>query len=210
MRRGGYPDATQRDAPTTRVRRRRRRSVVVRLMVACSLLLAPALVGTMAAWQDSGTAELGGFETGTLDLQIDNDLAGTGGTTTRTWSATGLIPGQYRSFGAEIRNTGDVAFTYGLTVAAGSVWGYGNGVLEVSAFRGTPQSDGTCTGWSIGTARTIPAAGPVFTSRPLPTAEGATSEPICVRVRIMPSAPSGTQGASGTLRLTFTATQVAP
>ncbi|GAA4418911.1 hypothetical protein GCM10023169_09040 [Georgenia halophila] len=206
----GRPAATPQGQATAQRGERRRRSVMIRLSLACCLLIVPALVGTMASWRASGSAQVGAIEMGTLDLQVDGDLAGTGGTATRTWSATNLVPGQYQAFGAEVRNTGDAAFTYGLTVAAGSTWGYGDGVVEVSAFLGAAQADGTCTGSSIGSPRTVPANAPIFAARPLPTAAGGTAEPLCVRVGLVPTAPSSAQGSSGTLTLTFTATQVAP
>lgn len=176
-----------------------------RALLSVGIVLSLGVVGTWASWTDSSQVDAGTLTAGELDLQLDADLAGPGGTTTRAWSASDLIPGIYRSFTTTVRNTGDVGFTYALTVA-GESWTFDPGAVSVVVSSGTANADGTCTGGPIGpTTRTIPAAGPLLTARTLTT---GASEPICLRIGLVAGAASSNQGESGTVRFTFTADQV--
>lgn len=202
---------------------RRGWSTPVRLLLGLGVLLGFGAVSTQAYWSDGATVDTGAFSAGALDIRIDGNLSGAGGTYTKTSATmTAMAPGESLAFVVAVQNpTSDpqsyLGFDYTATawntgtLASGLRWTVvpggtvGNTGTQAAANRTGTCTGGTTTATSVtlgttsGTATTV-----VATKRAV--APGA-SENVCIVVRLDPAASNALQGTTATATLTFTATQ---
>ena len=94
-----------------------RRSIRVRAFLSLGILLGFSSVNTLAFWTDSATMTTGTITSGSLDLQLNGNLAGQGGTWTNSaFTFSNMIPGE--SFAVTVpvqRAAGTAPFTYTAT-----------------------------------------------------------------------------------------------
>jgi len=206
---------------THRARAQRRRLPAV-LLVCLGVLLGSGVggAGTLAYWSDEGSATAGGFSTGQLDLRLDGNLAGPGGTYVMTPATLSLmVPGESFAFAISVQNpapaTTYVGFDYTATATGtgallpGLLWTVvPGGTVGNSGTQAAGNRTGSCTGGTT-TASAVTLTGGstaiIGTKRNLAS---GSSEDVCVVVRLDPAAGSSLQGTTASATLTFTATQV--
>ena len=200
------------------LRERRTRAL---LCVGCALGL--GAVSSLAYWSDTATIPTGSFVSGSLDLRIDGNLAGPGGTYVKTaLTLTDMVPGESVSatlvvqspagtlpFGyyATAMSTGALAPGLQWTVVPGATANAGTGTQAAGNRAGTcgagtaSVTDLVLTGSSSAVIGTSAAAG----RRPV-VAGG--SENVCLRVRLDPNAANALQSSTASATFTFTAVQM--
>lgn len=187
-------------------------------VVAVVIAASGAVAGrAWAYWNASATAPGTSLTAGRLDLTINGNLPGFGGTFANTaMSATGLIPTESVAFQVTLQNAGNVRFrvtatglaTGGLSVASGLQFSVHPGGTAANA--GTAAA-GTRSGTCSGAATFGPA--PLNSSQAVIAAPGvliapAGAVPLCIRVALPASAPTALQGQSASATFSFSASQV--
>ncbi|WP_137723399.1 hypothetical protein [Prescottella subtropica] len=188
---------------TPRVGARMRRvlgSGRVRAALSLGMVLGLGSVGTMAAWSTTATATSGAFGTAT-STPIAVKLGPSGQASKEFPFAAltkgGLLPGSSVDAVLPVQNTGDTAFTYGMTAqAAGDAAVAGQ--ITISVYPGN-----TCTGTALGSGD-LSVARTVVTNRGV-VAAGATDN-LCVRATAGNSLTKTMQNKSITVKFTVTAT----
>jgi hypothetical protein len=172
-------------------RRRRTRTGVVAALVAVVLVLTGG--GAAWAWWQA-TAEAAAppaVTAASVDVQVvglGDELVGPGGTVTLpALGVSGAFPGGGDAEVVTVRNASDRAAT--VTAATSRTGGLGAAFTTTAAF-GATSSGTSCSGGSGGST-TIPAGG---------------TATLCLAVGLSATAPSGTQGQSGGMTTTLTAT----
>lgn len=191
-------------------RHRARRSGLLRAVLSLGLLVGIGVSGTMAYWTDQATVTTGPLAAGRLDLTLNGQLAGPGGSTTDTTFAVGdLVPGESFARAITVGNAGTVPLDYTAVSHTNGTLGPGlrwtvvaGGAASNAGSSANGNRTGTCAGgtttFSSPSAISANAAAPTPVVPPRrPLAAGA-SETLCVIVRLDPSAPSSLQGATAT------------
>ncbi len=176
--------------------------------------------GTFAFWMDEATITSGAFTSGTLDIKLNNELAGPGGATGfPVLALTNMVPGESVSASFPVANNGTVPLTF--TVNGQATGGLASG-MRFSLFSGTAGSQtgdsttanraGTCEGSPIPNAQgltlTATSTTIVPVARPLAASGAAATESFCVLAKLDQNVDSSLQGQSMTASLKFNATQV--
>lgn len=204
-----------------RIRRRpRRASFWPAVLAATALLVAGGLPGTLAQWNTATTMTGGTLEAGSLDIVLNGDLSGAGGTLVDTTvSLAGMAPGESVTRTISVGNEGDAPLSWTLRAAASGslsdrvevlVWLDSESALNLGS-AGSANRSGTCTtgggatqvfGWSaLGSPSQV--IGPP--GRSLTVGQART---LCVGVRLAAGTPSTRQGETATLQLVVDAEQV--
>lgn len=188
----------------------------VRALLSLGLLVGFGSIGTYAYWSDTAVVSGGPITSGAMDLQFDTTGAvGTGANyakTAITWS--NLAPGERKAFDLSVKNVGNPPFTYVATATRGvsPTWTFSGTPITVQVYSGTavadttyPQQD-TCTGASLGTAQAVDATNKsvITTAQEIPA--GGT-QGLCIVVGLDQAADNLNQGKTGSIALTFTASQ---
>jgi predicted ribosomally synthesized peptide with SipW-like signal peptide len=195
----------------THTMRRHRIGIRVRALLCLGGLLGIGAVGTLAAWSDKATATSGTFATGTITLQLDNSKT----LGMPTLAATNLLPGESVAAMVTVQNKGTLPLTYMMaaTTPAGSPQVTAH--LIVSAYSGGTAANataaglrtGSCTGTKVAEAPLTAGGSAPMVTTPRPVAARTGTDPLCVSVRLAPSAPVGVQNQTlSTVSLVFTAT----
>lgn len=202
--------------------RRRRRSGRTRAMLALSAVAVLAsgmsVQGTFAFWTDSATVNAGGFTSGTLDITVNGQLSGQGGTTAiANLALANITPGESVAASFPIANVGTTPLTYNLTGTGSGDLAVANGLQYLVVFGTTATNSGTSTaGNRTGACGSTTAtdanttllnatAATLASNRAL--APGA-SENVCVIARLNFQAPNALQNKAGNAQLLFDAKQV--
>ncbi|WP_458111601.1 CalY family protein [Arthrobacter sp. R1-13] len=179
------------------------RSVRIRALLAAGMVLGLGAVGTLAAWTDESTATAT-FSAGTLDLKLSTVPQGpfTDTVALTTLDMPAMYPGVSKAGMVSVSNSGTVPLAYTLTGAASGELG---AALKVSVYLGgtatNVASTGTCSGTLLGTAD-LPLAGTLISSaRTLPA---ASTESLCLLVKLPATASNSLQGTTTTANFTFT------
>lgn len=199
-----------------------------RALLTLGMVAVLGVTGTSASWTDTATVSAGGISSGSLDLELrtpDNSAwsHSGGGTvaTDPTLTVSDLTPGERVAFDFGARNKGNPDFRYSATVARAAPWGYSGAPILVRFHTGTANNPtvsprtGSCSGTALGGGAVAVTNTPqtVIPERLL-TGGGDTtdgqSENLCLVVSMATDATNVNQDKSGTLRLEFVATQVAP
>jgi len=174
-----------------------------------ALALAAALLvltvpGTLAFWVGDDEVTAPELRAATLDVTLNGDLAGLGGTTGDAgFTAADLIPGESFARVITVGNAGSAPLDYSVTGHTAGALGPGlrwtvtpGGVATNSGSAATGTRAGGCTGGTtvFGPAA-IPAAPTPLISTPRPLDPGA-DERVCVLVRLDPEASGSLQGTS--------------
>ena len=208
---------------------RRRSTGRVRALVALAavavLATGMSVRGTFAFWTDTATLKTGDFASGTLDITIDDRLAGPGvvnnpGTYTNSaFALSAMLPGESVALSFPIKNVGTTPLTYSVTGTGTGGLAVANG-MQYSVTFGAAQNNtgtaaagtrsGTCGGAASTDANTqvlgtTPVALGNSSNRPL--APG-TLDQVCVIARLSSAAPNALQGLSGSASIIFDAKQV--
>jgi predicted ribosomally synthesized peptide with SipW-like signal peptide len=178
------------------------RSVRIRALLSVGMVLGLGAVGTLAAWTDESTATAT-FSAGTLDLKLgtlpEGPFTDTVALTSLNMSA--MYPGASKAGMVTVSNSGTVPLAYTLAGTGTGTLGTG---LKVSVYAGGTATNvgttGTCSGTLLGTAD-LPLIGTLISSaRSLPA---ASSESLCLLVKLPTTAASALQGTTSTATFTF-------
>jgi predicted ribosomally synthesized peptide with SipW-like signal peptide len=167
------------------------------------MVLGLGAVGTLAAWTDESAATAT-FSAGTLDLKLGTLPAGpfTDTVALTTLDMAAMYPGASKAGMITASNSGTVPLSYTL---AGTGTGTLGAALKVSVYSGgaatNVASTGTCSGTLLGTTD-LPLTGTLISSaRTLPA---ASTENLCLLVKLPATAPNTLQGTTTTATFTFT------
>lgn len=194
-------------------------SARIRAVLSLGIVLGLTSVSTLAYWTDEAQMTTGTIQAGSLDMLINNNLPGQGGTWANSaMTASNMIPGDSFAFTVPIQrapNTAAFAVTATGT-ASGELaphlrWSIHEGTAGTSTTNtATGIRSNTCSGTQLssnvalsGTAATlIPAANAVNLG-------GTTfSKNLCIRVSMPTDTGNAAQSKSGTAAVNFTATQL--
>ena len=194
--------------------RRRWWSGRIRAFMTLGLVVGVVAMGTAAYWNDTATMTTGPISSGTLDLTLDGNLTGQGGTYAKSaFTVTNLIPGESFASSVAVANNGSVGLTYTATgtatgaLASGLTFQvYAAGTASNSGTAAAGNRAGTCGGASTfgPLALTSTAQSVITSARTLAT---ASQESVCVLVRLPTTAGNALQGQSATASLVFAAKQ---
>jgi predicted ribosomally synthesized peptide with SipW-like signal peptide len=193
---------TKRRAPRTG---RRLDSVWLRAVLTLGVVLGLSSTATLAAWTDNGAVTTGTIQTGTVDLLLNDQLAGQGGTVTGTGlsSTDALLPGSTTAGTITVKNGGTRAFTF---VTEGSATGVLAPVVTWTVRTGATVSAKTCTGGTV-VGTSAPLSGTVRTMTPSTALAPGASQTYCLQTTLNPTAASSYQGTSATATINVKATQ---
>lgn len=185
----------------------------VRAVMALGMVLGLGSVGTMAKWSQTVTAETGLFATGSIDLRINGVVP------EYTFAPiVNLMPGATASGMINLQNEGEINLAYlmnmkvkpNTTVDATPGFQRGNAAslgdnLRLDVYAGGTSNDITCSG---GTQQLV-------TQRPMTASDtnvallnsarsinGGTTDSLCFKVTLLPSAPRDSRTAQ--VGVTFT------
>ena len=117
-------------------------SVRIRALLSLGVVLGFGAVGTAAYWTDQATLAGTTFTAGTLDLKLDGNLAGPGGSYTKTsLGITNLIPGESVAVTVSVQNAGTVGFKY--TAKAYNTGDLSSGLRWTVVANSTASNSGT-------------------------------------------------------------------
>lgn len=175
--------------------------------------------GTFAFWTDQATVTTGSFSSGTLDITLNGQLAGSagnGGTTTPAgFSLLNMVPGESQSFSFPVTNNGNVGLTYAIT---GAATGTLVPAMQFSVFSGSANAQtgtasggnraGTCTGTALISNQSFASPTTVVADAAKRALVAGATENICVVVTLPTSVGNEFQGKTLTASLVFDAKQV--
>ena len=178
-------------------------SIRLKALLSLGMVLGLGAVGTLAAWTDESTATAT-FSAGTLDLKLGSLPGGpfTDTVALTTLDMPAMYPGVSKAGMVSLSNSGTVPLAYTLSGAATGTLG---AALKVSVYAGGAASNdattGTCSGTLLGTAD-VPLIGTLISSaRTLPA---ASTESVCLLVKLPSTAANTLQGTTTTATFTFT------
>lgn len=172
-----------------------------RAVLSLGMVLGLGAVGTLAAWTDSATATTGMFSTSSILLEVDDQHPAHVFTALKRNS---MMPGDSVAASLKVENAGTLNFTWAVSaVATGSPALIGK--LKVALHQTAANNGTTCSGPIISAAQPFTPGPTLATGRPLAV---GTSEQVCVKVTVDPSAGLTERFKIANLGFNFTA--VAP
>lgn len=190
----------------------------VRALLGTSMALGLTSVNTLAYWTDEAQLATGTIQSGSLDLLIDGQLAGQGGSVTRSAiSASSMIPGESFAFTVPVQRQANTAgFSLSATgTAAGPLaahlqWSVSEGMAGTQATNANGLRSNACGGTQLSNnlalgatpQPVIPASSPVNLGGP------TLNKNLCIRVSLPSTASNVAQSTSATATLTLTASQL--
>lgn len=202
-------------------RRQKGRTGRIRAALSLGLLFGFGAIGTSAYWTDQATLASTTFTSGSLDLKLDGNLPGQGGSYTKTSLALGdMIPGESVAVTVAVQNVGTVGFKY--TAKAYNTGGLASGLRWTVVANSTASNGGTAAAGnragSCSSGTTTASAVTLSTSSGSPTTVIGTprtlansiSENVCLIAALASSADNSLQGQSATGTVVFDAVQVTP
>lgn len=206
------------DTPRRPRRRSGRTRALLSLAAVAVLASGMSVKGTFAFWTDSATVNAGGFTSGTLDVTVNGQLGGQGGTTAiANLALANITPGESVAASFPVANVGTTPLTYNVTGTGSGALAVTNGLQYLVVFgasasnTGTAASGnragscGTTTATDANTTLLTAAAATLASNRSL--AAGA-SDTVCVIARLNFQAPNELQNKAGNATLVFDAKQV--
>jgi predicted ribosomally synthesized peptide with SipW-like signal peptide len=188
-----------------------RRWSIARAVLSLGLVVGFGAVGTLAYWSDTATLSGGAFSAGVLDLKLNGadtlDL-------TSTFKLATMVPGESVAAHVAVQNPAPSSVTFNYTatgLASGALAPY----LTFEVFLAGTSSNstngsglrvGACTGTTTGAAQVLSSSASVIASAQQ-LVVGA-SQNVCIIAKLATSAPTGSQGTSGSVVLTFNAVQL--
>lgn len=202
-------------SPSTDATLRGRRTGVLRALLSLGIVLGIGSVGTTAYWTDTATMNAGSIQAGTMDLQLDSNLAGVGG----TWAnpkltMANMIPGESLAVTVPVqRASGSIGFTYnGTATASGDLasairWTITDGTAGTAATNANGIRTNTCSGTTLASNVTLGTT--AQTVVPTRTMSGSTtSQNLCLRMEMPTSVTIDAAGKSLAATFVLTATQL--
>ncbi len=187
----------------------------VRTGLAVGLVVGLGSLSTMASWSDDATLDPGPIQAGSLDLLINGNLAGQGGSTTSpSMSLTSMVPGESVAVTVPVQKaSGSVGFTYTASATATGTlapylqWTVTAGSAATPATNANGIRTNTCSGTALSSNVTLSgtATNVIATARSLAT---VSSENICIRAELPSGTANAAQGLSATASFVFNATQL--
>jgi predicted ribosomally synthesized peptide with SipW-like signal peptide len=205
-----------------RARRRLLGSPRVRAVLSLGIVAGLGAVGTLAYWTDDATITSASFSSGTLDVTLNDELAGVannGGTTSDTgFALSDMIPGESMARTVKVGNAGSIGLTY--TAKAFNAGGLASGLRwtvvagSTAANSGSPAagdrtgscSPGETTATNVALGTSEGAATTVVTPRRTILVE--SFENVCVIAKLESGAANSLQGTSASATFIFNGTQL--
>jgi predicted ribosomally synthesized peptide with SipW-like signal peptide len=190
------------------------RSTRVRAALCLGMLVALGWTSTTAFWTDTATMTGGTFTSGTLDVGLDGNLAGQGGTWANTQlQLANMVPGESVADAFAVQNVGTTPLVYRATaVAAGALapnlrFSVSTGSTASNTTDGSGNRVGTCVGGTVEIADATLSSVPVAVVATDQLIGVGGSQSMCVQVTLITTAPNSAQGLSATTTFTFNARQ---
>lgn len=213
--------ASHRAAAPSRGRGRWWTSVRLRAALSLGVLVGFGAVGTAAYWTDQATLASTTFTAGTLDLTLDGNLSGQGGSYTKSsLTLTDMIPGESVAVTVSVQNSGTVGLKY--TASAYNTGGLASGLRWTVVANSTSSNSGSASSGnragSCSSGTTTASSVTLSTSSGSPTTvigtprtlASSASENVCIIAALSSSADNSLQGQSATGTFVFDAAQVTP
>nr|WP_179390481.1 SipW-dependent-type signal peptide-containing protein [Psychromicrobium silvestre] len=175
------------------------------------MVLGLGAVGTLAAWQDTATTTSGTFSAGTIDLTLRQASSGTDGAVGvgqsfafTDFTGSGMTPiSAAVAKSLTVKNGATIKFGYQIAVSGSGTLVTDSTGLDIKIF-----ASATCDPTMVSNSGAIYSGkigGAATASR---TLVPAATDPLCVLAWLDTAAANTLQGQSGTITLSFTATQV--
>jgi hypothetical protein len=173
-------------------------------------------VGTTSAfWRDQEAMSVTPIRSGTLDVRLDANLPGQGGTYTKAaFALSDVVPGESVATTVTVSNAGTVGSTYRVTGTASGTLATGltfavyvGGSATNSGTASAGNRAGSCSGTSVLGPTVFNGTPQQVLPAPRPLAASA-QETLCVVARLAPAAANSLKGTSATASLAFTARQL--
>lgn len=191
----------------------------VRAVLSLGLLLSAGTTGTLAYWTDEGTVSTAPLSAGRLDVMLNGQLSGTGGSIVDAGFAVGdLVPGESFARELHVHNSGSVPFDY--TATGYATGGLSNGlrwtvVAGASASNSGTMARGNRAGACANGMTTFGPAAALSTSAAAPSPVVSTRRPVnvgaterlCIVVGLDPNAAGALQGTTASAAFTVHAVQ---
>lgn len=208
-----------------RARRRVLGSGRVRALLSLGIVAGLGAVSTLAYWTDDATITTGSFSTGSLDVTLNDALAGrvnNGGTVSDVdFKLADMIPGESFARTVKVGNAGSVDFTYtakawntgalapGLrwTVVAGTT-ATNSGTLAAGNRTGGCVAGGTTTATNVTLGTSADSATTVIAPKRIIKTTAPTFENVCVIAKVDSGASNALQGTSASATITFNGAQL--
>jgi predicted ribosomally synthesized peptide with SipW-like signal peptide len=187
----------------------------IRALLTLGAALGLGAVGTFAYWSDQATLATGPISSGTLDLTLDGNLSGQGGTYTQTsFALANMIPGESVASAVTVANGGSVTLRY--TATATAAGGLAAGLTFEVFTGGTATNTGTeAAGNRAGSCTGSSSFGPAVLTGVAQTVIGAprqlsssSSDSVCVVATLPTTAGNSLQETTATATLLFDAKQL--
>jgi predicted ribosomally synthesized peptide with SipW-like signal peptide len=193
----------------------RRPRVRIRAVLALGAVLGLGGIGTGAYWHDEAALTPGSIASGTLDLTLDDDLAGPGGTHTQSsLSLDDMLPGESVASVVHVQNAGTVDLRYtasatsrGRLADALTFEVYPSGDASNTGSEQAGDRTGFCSGSSTFGPGLLTDTGKPVIAAPRTLVRGA-SEAVCIVAGLPAAADDAVQNASATVDVVFDAMQV--
>ncbi|WP_394941391.1 SipW-dependent-type signal peptide-containing protein [Psychromicrobium sp. YIM B11713] len=183
-----------------------------RLVLCCGMVFGLGAVGSLAAWQDSSTTTSGNLSAGTIDLTLRQGSSGADGAvgigvnfSFSDLAGTGLVPnGTAIAKQLTPKNSGSIKFGYQIAVSGSGTLATDSTGLNIKIL---PSA--TCTPSMVGNTGALYSGKIGGAATAARTLTANATDPLCVLAWLDAATANSLQGQSGTVQLTFTATQVA-
>lgn len=189
-----------------------------RAVLGLGIALGLTSVNTLAYWTDEAAMTTGQIQSGSLDLLIDGQLSGQGGSVTRSAiNASSMLPGESFAFTVPVQrapNTAGFAVTATATsagaLAAHLRWSVHEGTAGTQTVGANSIRSNTCGGTQLSDNVALGASGQVVipTTNPVNLGGATLTKNLCIRVTLPSSAPNAAQSTSATATFNLTATQL--
>ncbi|MBC9733572.1 TasA family protein [Nocardioides marmotae] len=201
---------------------RRRRTAIATAALLGAVVVLMGGQGTFAFWTDRATVSSGDFQSGSLDITVNGQLAGPsnngGSTTLGALALQNMLPGESVAASFPVKNVGSLPLVYDISGTGTGALAGANGLQYSVAVGVDAANTGTVAGGDRRGSCGATVATDQNTTRLTATPSAlvvkrslgiGASETICVVARLNSNAGNDLQGKPGSASLVIHATQVA-
>ncbi len=195
------------------------KSARFRALLSLGIVLGLTSVSTLAFWTDEATMSTGTIQSGTLDVQLNNQQSHSA----TSFAMSNMVPGEAMAYGVTVnRAANTIPFTYTITGQTSATNTFAQSLVftvHAGLATSTTTTNGVrrtvCTGDDVsngGSTLTTTAKALVTGRNTLatPTAVSGTvhNDPVCIQASLPSGTGNGAQGQSTTASFSFNATQL--